>query len=318
MEFERMAIRHRAITLEWPADTRAAWQPLKPEFSAAVNALSIGMPHGEPYVMRAVRRSAADIDDPTLAAQVDEYLRQEGEHSRQHRRFNEIIVAQHPSLGRVERWLARSYGFLEKRMGPKFGIAYAAGFEATAFAAARWMDAKRHELFRGADVEASTLILWHLAEEVEHKTVAHDVWAATDGNRLRYLAAMATCFAMLVWFIFLGTVAQLTAWRRVLSPVAWFRLWKWGIGFAFEVMPTMAITVLPKHHPNQQADPSWMVQWLGTYDPATNSIPAWDAPLDALWGEHYGHRDAAASDDPHGPARARVDGVQQRRPTPVG
>ncbi len=196
-------IAHRRIALEWPADTRAAWQPIKPEFSAAVNALSIGMPHGEPYVMRAVRRAAADIDDPELRAEVDEYLRQEGEHSRQHRRFNELLIAQHPSLGRVERWLARSYGFLERRMGDRFGIAYAAGFEATAFAAARWINAKRHELFRGADVEPPTLILWHLAEEVEHKTVAHDVWAATSGNRLDYFAAMTTCFAMLVWFIFL-------------------------------------------------------------------------------------------------------------------
>lgn len=262
----------------WPDDTRAAWQPLKPEFAAAVNALSLGMPHGEPYVMRAVRRAAAGIDDPQLRAEVDEYLRQEGEHTRQHRRFNEIVTARHPSLRRIERWLGRSYGLLEK-FGPRFGIAYAAGFEATAFAAARWMDGKRHELFRGADVEPATLILWHLAEEVEHKTVAHDVWAATDGSRLRYLAAMATCFSMLVWFIFLGTVVQLTAWRRVLSPVAWFRLWKWGIQFAFEVMPTMAITVLPGHHPGQQADPSWMTQWLTRYDPATNTIPAWDAPL---------------------------------------
>lgn len=271
---------HRRIRLEWPDDTRAAWQPLKPEFAAAVNSLSIGMPHGEPYVMRSVRRAASDLDDPELQSRVREYLEQEGEHSRQHRRFNDILVAQHPSLQRVERWLGRSYRLLD-RLGPKFGIAYAAGFEATAFAAARWMDAHRHELFRGADPEPATLILWHLAEEVEHKTVAHDVWAVADGSRLRYLAAMATCFAMLVWFIFLGTVAQLTAWRRVLSPVAWFRLWKWGIGFAFEVMPTMAITALPSHHPSQQADPSWITQWLTTYDAATDTIPPWDAPLDA-------------------------------------
>ena len=274
------AIPHRRIRLEWPDGTRAAWQPVKPEFAAAVNALSLGMPYGEPYVMRAVRRAAATIENPALAARVADYLAQEGEHSRQHRRFNELLTAQHPSLRRVERWLARSYALLD-RLGPRFAVAYAAGFEATAFAAARWMDGRRRELFRGADEEPATLILWHLAEEVEHKTVAHDVWASADGNRLRYVGAMAVCFTMLVWFIFLGTVAQLTAWRRVLSPVAWFRLWKWGIGFAFEVLPTMAITVLPSHHPSQQADPSWMPQWLRTYDPVTDTIPAWDAPLDA-------------------------------------
>jgi len=274
------ALPHRRIHLEWPDDTRAAWQPIKPEFAAAVNALSLGMPSGEPYVMQAVRTAAADIDDPELAERVRDYLAQEGEHARQHRRFNQILTDQHPALSRVERWLASSYRFLQKRAGRRFGIAYAAGFEATAFAAARWMDSHRHELFRGADEVPSTLILWHLAEEVEHKSVAHDVWAATGGSRVRYLLAMATCFAMLVWFIFLGTVVQLTAWRRILSPVAWFRLWKWGIGFAFEVMPTMAITLLPNHHPSQQADPSWMIEWLRRYDPETNTIPEWNAPLD--------------------------------------
>ncbi len=271
---------HRRIRLDWCEDTRARWQPLKPEFAAAVNALSLGMPSGEPYVMRGVRDAAAHVDDPELAAQVSSYLAQEGEHTRQHRAFNEILIAQHPTLRFVERWLESSYGFLQKRMSRKFALAYAAGFEATAFAAARWMDRRRRELFTGADTAASTLILWHLAEEVEHKSVAHDVWAAVDGNRLRYVAAMSVCFAMLVWFIFLGTVVQLAAWKRIVNPVAWFRLVKWGFGFAFEVMPTIAITATRSHHPSNQADPAWMVEWLATYDAETNTMPAWDAPID--------------------------------------
>ncbi|RMH78757.1 MAG: metal-dependent hydrolase [Actinomyces sp.] len=272
---------HRRIRFAWPDDTRARWQPLRPEFAAAVNALSLGMPHGEPYVMRAVRRAAGAIDDPDVQARVRAYLAQEAEHSRQHARFNEILVAHHPALARVESWLATSYRFLERRAGAPFGTAYAAAFEATAFAAARWMDRRRHELFTGADPEAATLILWHLAEEVEHKTVAHEVWAAVDGSRLRYVAAMGVCFAMLVWFVFCGTVVQLAAWRRLWSPVAWFRLWRWGLGFVFEVVPTMAITVLPGHDPAEQADPSWMPLWLSAFDPDTGTLPVWDAPLDA-------------------------------------
>ncbi len=271
---------HREIRLEWPDNTRAAWQPVKPELSAACNALSLGIPHGESYVIASVRGALDDIDDPELTARVRAFIDQEREHSRQHRRLNELITTQHPALKRVERWLASTYRFLHRRAGRRFGIAYAAGFEATAFAAARWMDAHRHELFRGSDDVPSTLFLWHLAEEVEHKTVAHDVWAAVDGSRLRYVASMVVCFLMLVWFIFLGTVVQLTAWRRVLNPLAWIRLFKWGFGFAFEVMPTMAITAMRSHHPSQQADPGWMPMWLATYNPATNTIPVWDAPIE--------------------------------------
>lgn len=256
---------HRRIRLVWPDDTRAAWQPAKPEFAAAVNALSLGMPHGEPYVMRSVRRAVAGVDDPILHERVAAYLEQEGEHSRQHRRFNEVVTAQHPSLRRVERWLARSYRLLD-RLGPKFGVAYAAGFEATAFAAARWMDAHRHELFRGADPEPATLILWHLAEEVEHKAAAHEVNRAAGGGRIRYLGAMAVSLLLVMAFVGVGTTIMLAAERRLMNPIAWWRLSVWAVTFAFDLIPTLVVSALPGFHPAQWADPLWYEVWLRELD----------------------------------------------------
>jgi hypothetical protein len=275
----------RHVRFEYPDDFRAAWQPLKPEFAAACNALSLGMPYGEPYVVSSIRKVLDDLDDPQLTERVRSYLAQEREHYRQHRRLNELLRAQRPSLARVEKWLAWSYRWLARRGSRKFSVAFAAGFEAVAFASARWMDSHRRELFDGADPVASTLFLWHLAEEVEHKTVAFDVWERVDGRRLRYCAAMATSFLLLVWFIFVGTVFQLTATKRIFNPVAWVRLIKWAISFAFEVIPTMVITALPGHHPRELADPTWMVTWLARYDPTTETIPQWNAPIDAGFGE---------------------------------
>lgn len=274
---------HRPIRLEYSTDTRAAWQPRKPEFSAACNALSLGLPYGEPYVMKSVRDALPELEaagEHQLALEVRAYLDQEREHAHQHRRFNEILREQHPGVRHVEGWLKKTYSFLSRRAGHKFGVAFAAGFEATAFAAARWMDTERHSLFDGADTVPATLFLWHLAEEVEHKTVAHDVWAIVDGNRLRYFAAMVLCFAMLTWFILLGVITQLWAWRRIASPVAWFRIVTWGFAFFFEAAPTMASTLMPSHHPSDQADPAWMKMWLASYDHSDHTIPAWDAPID--------------------------------------
>lgn len=268
----------RRVRFEYPDDFRAEWHPGKPEFAAACNALSLGMPYGEPYVVASIR-TVRDELVPELAARVDAYLAQERQHLRQHRRFNELLTDQHPSLSRVEGWLARSYRYLAHRGSTEFNVAFAAGFEAVAFSAARWIDQRRLTLFRGSDPLPATLFLWHLAEEVEHKTVAHDVWAATDGSRLRFGAAMLTSFALLVWFIFLGTLVQLTATRRVFNPVAWIRLIGWGFGFAMEVLPTMAVTVLRGHHPSDLADPSWMPVWLSEYDAAAEEMPLWNAPV---------------------------------------
>ena len=271
----------RAVNFEYPDDFRAMWHPHRPEFAAACNALSLGMPYAEHYVVASVRKVVDDLDDPVLVERTRAYLSQEREHCRQHRRFNELLTAQRPGLRRIEGWLSRSYRGLARRGSRKFNVAFAAGFEAVAFSAARWIDGRRHSLFRGADPVPATLFLWHLAEEVEHKTVAHDVWAAVDGNRRRYAAGMVTSFTILVWFIFIGTVAQLAATRRIFSPLAWGRLVVWGIGFAMEALPTMAITVLKGHHPADLADPSWLPVWLSQYDTEAGTMPMWDAPIAA-------------------------------------
>jgi len=273
----------RDIRFEWPDDTRAVWHPTKPEFAAACNSLSLGMPYGEPYVIASVRAVLGDINPevaPGLADEARAYIDQERGHYRQHRRFNDLVTVEHPGLRRIERWMATSYRWLRRHRSRKFNVAFAAGFEAIAFSAARWIDSNRRELFTGADTLPATLFLWHLAEEVEHKNVAFDVWEHVDGNRLRYLVAMSTSFLMLVWFIFLGTITQLWRTRRIFNPVTWFRLTAWGIRFAFEVLPVMAVTALPGHHPRDLVDPSWMPLWLRDYDPESGTIPAWDAPVD--------------------------------------
>ncbi len=277
------AVPFRAIQFEWPDDTLPEWHRSKPEFSAACNALSLGMPYGEPYVIASVRAVLDDIDSdtaPELAEQARAYIAQERGHYRHHRRFNDLVTAEHPALKRIERWLAISYRWLRRRRSREFNVAFAAGFEAVAFAAARWLESNRREFFAGADTLPSTLFLWHLAEEVEHKNVAFDVWQHVDGKRLRYVGAMTTAFILLTWFILLGTITQLWKTRRIFNPLTWIRLVSWGIRFTFDALPTMALTAMPGHHPSDLADPSWMPMWLQSYDPETGTIPAWDAPID--------------------------------------
>lgn len=263
--------------LDYPDDFRSMWQPRKPEFAAVCNALSLTMPYGEPYVIASVRTYLDEIEDPVLRARTEEYLSQEREHSRQHRRFNQLLVAQHPGLRRVEVWLARCKRWMTRRRSREFNVAFAAGFEAVAFAAARWIDRHRRTLLTGADETPARLFLWHLAEEVEHKSVAHDVWEAVDGNRWRYARAMTMSLLLLAWFIFIGTLVQLTRTRRIFNPLAWLRLIGWAFSFVFEVVPTMALTAAPGHHPNDLSDPVWLSTWLHDDEPTTNGIAGWKA-----------------------------------------
>ena len=144
---------------------------------------------------------------------------------------------------------------MEAAGSPAFDLAFAAGSETMAYSAARWAAERRHDLFRGADEVASTLFLWHLAEEVEHKSVAWDVYWQLHGDRprarLRHAAATATALALMVVLVVTGTTLLLAAERRLHRPLAWFRLTRWSIGFAFELLGNLAVSLLPGHHPGR-------------------------------------------------------------------
>jgi len=244
----------------------------------AANAVSLLMPHTEPYVVATVRAAVDELEatDPDLAAQAHAYVQQEAQHHGQHRRFNDIIVGHYPGLVRVERGLDKVFGILRRR-SMRFGLAFATGFEIIAFVAARWMDSHQ-VLLRDADPTAATLFLWHLSEEVEHKEVAFDVYQASGGGRLRL--AWATSVAALVLSIgsYVGTLTMLRAEGKLFSPVSHLRLIGWSLSFIFVALPVAVLSTLPGHHPRELTDPAGLEHWLDNLDPATSTVPVWALP----------------------------------------
>lgn len=262
----------------WPDDQPVVWTPRTPELAIAANAVSMLMPHAEPYVVRSVRAALDEglVDDPAVRELGEAYLAQEAGHHAQHRRFNDLLIAHHPGLARVDRWFGRWFGWLRGR-STRFGLAFAASFETIAFVAARWVD-RRMGLLRDAEPTAATMFLWHLAEEVEHKEVAHDLYQASGGGRLRQAAAMVVAALVLATGALLATLVQLAGQGRLLSPASHLRLASWSLSFVFAAMPTMVVSLLPGHHPSSLPDPAGLEHWLDHLDPATSTVPEWALP----------------------------------------
>ena len=269
---------HRRVRFAWADDFDPRWTPHTPELAAAANAVSLLMPFAEPFVVTSVRASLDDLElvDPELAAEARSYARQEAQHHGQHRRFNDVVVAEYPGLRRVERGLRWAFGRLERR-STRFGLAFAAGFETIAFVAARWVDSHQ-SLLRDAEPTAATLFLWHLAEEVEHKEVAFDVYEASGGGRLRYAWATTVAGVILATAALVGTWTILLADRRIFSPFAHIRLVSWSLSFIFCAVPVVVISALPGHHPRDLADPVGLEHWLDHLDPDTSTVPEWALP----------------------------------------
>ena len=263
----------RRVSFEYPEDTNPMWVPHQPEFAAAANAISLGMPYAEPLFIRAVRSTYDRIDDD-LRARSDSYVRQETGHHTQHKRFNDIISKRYPGTLRIQRMMKANSDWVWRR-SPRFRVAYAAGGETISYGVARWTEAHLGAVMDQADPVPATLFLWHLAEEIEHKANTYDVFEATDGSRLRYAWATAVGFATIAFFTALGALVQLWGEKRLRYPLTWFRLAKLAVSLAFVLVPTVVISALPGHHPDDFTDPIYLPAWLTQYDPVTGTMPLW-------------------------------------------
>ncbi len=268
--------RARRVRFDWTDVDVDGWHPQLPEFAAGANAISLLMPHAEPYVISAVRAAARDVDDPTLTERAAVWAAQEASHFRAHRDFNRQLL----EASGVARGLDRLGRFIFQRLrsrSPAFGVAFAAAFEIIAFSSARWAESSLRRLFGGADEVAATLFLWHLAEEVEHKGIAHDVFVATAGARRRYWLALSVAFAALIGFTIVGGLALFCRRAHALNPVRWLRLVGWGFSLAFVLLPVAASSITRDFHPDTLVDPPWMTSWLREFDPASETMPVWTA-----------------------------------------
>ena len=270
-----MTLPLRRIAFAYPDDLDRSWHRRLPELAAAANSVSLLMPYAEPYFMRSVRAVLDRLDEP-LRGEAEAYLRQELGHHVQHRRFNDLVVADRPDLQRLERIIRRAYTGLGRRRSARYNVAFAAGSETIAYSLARWIEGHLGELFDDADPVCATLFLWHLAEEVEHKTAAFDVFEAVDGSRWRYVHATLLSLLLLAVFTVAGTVLQLRGTHRLWSPLTWFRLTRWAVSFGFVLFPTLLVSALPGHHPGQLADPVFLPAWLASFDEASGTMPLYD------------------------------------------
>ncbi len=152
-------------------------------------AFSLTMPYLEPYLIRTLRAAADDITDPELAADVSEFIGQEAQHFQNHRRINEIIKGQlgptvAADLQAVEDRLDGDYRRFSAAKSRRFNLMYAEGFEAMTCALAMSIF---DQVAAGSGVGRGSgpwgqLWAWHTAEEIEHRTVAFDVYEHLEGS----------------------------------------------------------------------------------------------------------------------------------------
>lgn len=175
------AILVRRMQFDFEAGLDPVVLPGRPEESYALVGLSLLMPYLEPYLIRSMNAAKAHLTDARVLDDLARFNAQEGQHYRQHKRFNDAIQrAGYPGLAALEAEVAADYERFTSTRSLRFNLAYAEGFEAFTGAMARFtLDRER---LAGMAAPLRDLFEWHLVEELEHRTVAYDVYDQVCGG----------------------------------------------------------------------------------------------------------------------------------------
>ena len=166
------------------------WAP-NLEFAMTMNAFSITPVYLEPYIIKVFSEAKKHLDpirNAKLIQQLDWFNAQEGQHYRQHVRFNRVFqTPRYPEVERLGKKFAAELEDFRNNRSLVFNLAFSEGFESGGGVFYRVWFEKLGKYRFGAQEEALLLYDWHFAEEFEHREVAHKVYMAiaARGNIFR-------------------------------------------------------------------------------------------------------------------------------------
>lgn len=226
----------------------------EPEESYTLIGVSLLLPYLEPYLIRTMKVARSHLSDPVLLADLGKFSAQEGQHYRQHRRFNEAVHASgFPRLTALEEELSRDYQRFSDERPLAFNLAYAEGFEAFTTALARFVLEERW--LDRMPPAVRDLFGWHLIEELEHRTVAFDVYERISGNYGRRVLVSLYAQWHLLRFVIRATAHMLDATPDVVAryggvPAQRARFSRLRAQLAKGLLPKVLATYSPWYTPH--------------------------------------------------------------------
>ena len=138
------------------------------------NALSASFPAGEAFFIETVRRFRDQVP-AELAAQIDQFVKQESHHTREHVAFNRQVTGAGYEVAAIDKRIADSL-VQARTTHPVAQLLVTVSLEHFTAIFAHAMLARAGQQFDGASAETRAMWIWHAIEEIEHKGVAFDTY----------------------------------------------------------------------------------------------------------------------------------------------
>ena len=205
-------VRKMEFDIPTAADFNPKWAANNILMSYMTTGVSLYVAYLEPFLVKSLRRVLDQVTDDELRENVDRFCRQEAQHYMQHERFNEAILGlDYPGLRERFDVLKADFQRFTDTKGERWCVGFVEGFEAyTTQGALKSFESKLLDHPR-TDRRFGDLFKWHLAEEIEHRNVAYDIYDHLYGD---YFFRVKMCW-----------IAQTHIWgfildcMKIMSPV---------------------------------------------------------------------------------------------------
>lgn len=231
------------------------------------NGLNLLFPDGERFFVKAVYDRLDSIDDPILRAQAKGFAGQEGQHANQHEKYFDVLRAHGYQ---IDGFLARFHTFIKltNRWLPaplRLSVTAAAEHFTATFGAGTLED---EDLLANMDPAMRKLIVWHAAEEIEHKAVAFDVLQRIDPSYALRVMGLLYATVTLGGFWLWGAITLLrqdgVSLRAALAELRAMRQRDPIIKRVF--VRGIRQYLRRDFHPNQNDDRDLAAKWFAAHD----------------------------------------------------
>ena len=195
---DRIALQARDVRFDF-SGLRTDWIPGEPLASHVIDVLHMLLPEGERWFVEVFSQALPLVRDAALAEDVRGFIGQEAVHAESHQGaqdhlidagidvsgyvaqiewiFNDLLGERGLTGAEAREWLVERVGLI-------------AAVEHFTAVLGEWILHSPELDEAGADAEMLDMLRWHGAEEVEHRSVAHDLYMHLDGRYLRRIRAM--------------------------------------------------------------------------------------------------------------------------------
>lgn len=268
---EGVHIQPRQPNVEALKYTPKLWFGNNSALTTFANVFSLWIPRGEIFFIRSVRHYNDRIKDPELKEMVTAFMQQETLHAKAHDAFNESFKQHGFDVDAELEFIYKTFDRIEKWVPKRIQLGMTVFFEhMTATMAASAFQNKFEAGIKDPEVHAFNL--WHAAEELEHKNVAHDVLTEIGGGYLTRI--FSAFFGPLIMFpAFKKSMQRMRAvYNEPLSEENKNQLRQVQASRAKRVERVKAF-YKPGFHPWDQDDTHMLKKWYEKLDEAEGEAP---------------------------------------------